>query len=67
MARSKPTEREDDFSGRSGSDGRERGRFLGGLAWLAVLVIGLSAAGGLVYVVYRALSGLFSHYDAPEP
>jgi hypothetical protein len=67
MGASKRTESDHDSHDRHGSDGRERGRFFAGLAWLAVLIGGLSAAGGLVYVVYRALSGLFSHYDAPEP
>jgi hypothetical protein len=45
---------------------RDRSAYLGGLAWLGVLLVGLALAGGLVYAVYRAFAGFFGQYNGPE-
>ena len=44
---------------------RDQAAYLGGLAWLGVLIASLSLAGGMIYTVYRAFAGFFTQYGAP--
>jgi hypothetical protein len=64
-AEGRPMHRDDDAQ-RSLDEARERtardtGRFRAAVAWGAVLLAGLAAAGVLVYWVYRAFSGVIEH------